>query len=66
MSVVSITGKGLEPVSPGFDLNPVAYRIRTDAEAIDIAKALATEFAREAAERDRIRKLPVAELDRFS
>ena len=66
MSVVSITGRGLEPVSPGFDLSPDAYRIRTDAEAIDIARTLATEFAREAAERDRDRKLPVAELDRFS
>src|ERR1700684_2723048 len=66
MSVVSIAGRGHEIGSPDFDPNPNAYRIRSDAEAIDIAKALATDFARDAAERDRIRRLPAAELDRFS
>jgi SfnB family sulfur acquisition oxidoreductase len=66
MSVVQIAGRSQEFASPDFDLNPDAHRIRNDAEAIDIAKTLATEFAAEAAERDRNRRLPVAELDRFS
>jgi SfnB family sulfur acquisition oxidoreductase len=52
--------------APTFDLEPQAHVIRSDAEAIDIAKALAAEFALGAAERDRERILPAAELDRFS
>jgi SfnB family sulfur acquisition oxidoreductase len=52
--------------APTFDLTPQAHLIRSDAEAIDIAKALAPEFAIEAAKRDRERILPAAELDRFS
>src|SRR5882757_3205693 len=52
--------------APAFDLEPDAHIIRSDAEAIEVAKTLAAEFAVEAAERDRGRRLPVAELDRFS
>jgi SfnB family sulfur acquisition oxidoreductase len=53
-------------VSPNFDLEPAAHVIKSDAEAIAIAKELAAEFAVEAAKRDRERILPAAELDRFS
>ena len=52
--------------APQFDLNPTAHRIRTDAEAVAIARGLAARFAEGAAERDRERRLPVAELDEFS
>lgn len=40
--------------------------VRSDAEAIDIAHALAPEFAAEAALRDAQRRLPWDELDRYS
>ena len=43
-----------------------AHVIASDAEAIAVAKSLAAEFAAGAAERDRDRRLPAAELDRFS
>ncbi len=52
--------------TPTFDLAPNAHRIASEAEAIAVARELASDFAREAAERDRDRRLPVAELDRFS
>ncbi len=51
---------------PKFDLEPQAHVIGSDAEAIEVAKALAAEFVAEAAIRDRDRRLPAAELDRFS
>lgn len=43
-----------------------AHIIRDDAEAIEIAQRLATEFARDAALRDREGFLPLNELDAFS
>ncbi len=43
-----------------------AHVIISDQEAIAIAQQLATEFAQNAAERDRDRRLPYTELDRFS
>ena len=43
-----------------------AHVIESDAEAIAIAETLAADFAGEASERDRERRWPVAELDRFS
>lgn len=43
-----------------------AHRITSDAEAIAIARELATEFAKGAADRDRTRRLPIAEIERFS
>jgi len=43
-----------------------AHVIRSDAEAIAIAHDLATNFVIDSADRDRDRRLPVAELDRFS
>lgn len=43
-----------------------AHVIKNDAEAIAVAKDLAQRFAEGAAERDRTRKWPIAELDAFS
>jgi SfnB family sulfur acquisition oxidoreductase len=43
-----------------------AHIIRDDAEALAVAHALAAEFAPGASERDRDRRLPRAEIDRFS
>ncbi len=43
-----------------------AHVIASDAEAIEVAKALASRFAQEASVRDRDRRLPLAELDEFS
>ena len=51
---------------PAFELNPNAHRIASDQEALAVARELATEFAEEAAQRDRERRLPARELDRFS
>lgn len=44
----------------------MAHRIQSDGEALRIADALATDFSMGAAERDRERRLPFAEIDRFS
>jgi SfnB family sulfur acquisition oxidoreductase len=52
--------------APTFDLAPNAHVIRSDVETLEVAKALAAEFAVDAARRDRERILPAAELDRFS
>ncbi|MCP3460679.1 MULTISPECIES: acyl-CoA dehydrogenase family protein [unclassified Bradyrhizobium] len=49
-----------------FSVVPKAQIIRSDAEAIDIAHKVAAELALEAPARDRERRQPVAELDRFS
>ena len=54
------------PEPPTFELNPNAHRIASDQEALAVARELAAEFAREAAKRDRERRLPAKELDRFS
>jgi len=43
-----------------------AHRIADDAEALEVARALAGEFAAGASERDLERRLPVAEIERFS
>ncbi len=43
-----------------------AHRIADDAEAIEVARALAREFAAGAAERDRERRLPLEEIERYS
>ncbi|HEY1864832.1 MAG TPA: acyl-CoA dehydrogenase family protein [Roseiarcus sp.] len=51
---------------PSFDLSPNAHRIASDEEALAVASQLAAEFALEAAQRDRERRLPAKELDRFS
>jgi SfnB family sulfur acquisition oxidoreductase len=51
---------------PSFDLSPNAHRIASDEEALNVASQLADEFRVEAAERDRERRLPAEELDRFS
>lgn len=51
---------------PSFDLSPNAHRIASDDEALAVATKLADEFRVDAAQRDRERRLPAAELDRFS
>ncbi|MBV8794923.1 MAG: SfnB family sulfur acquisition oxidoreductase [Hyphomicrobiales bacterium] len=51
---------------PSFDLSPNAHRIASDEEALTAANQLADEFRVEAAQRDRERRLPAEELDRFS
>ena len=43
-----------------------AHLIKTDAEAISVARALAAEFAPTASKRDRERRLPHEEIERFS
>ena len=43
-----------------------AHRIKDDSEAIAIARALAREFAADAVERDRERRLPLPEVERAS
>lgn len=45
---------------------PIAARIRDDAHAIEAARELAADFARGAIERDRHRRLPAEEVERFS
>lgn len=60
----------IESISEGVPPLPrpreSAYVIKDDAEAIAVAERLAVEFAKEASERDRQRRLPVPELDLFS
>jgi SfnB family sulfur acquisition oxidoreductase len=43
-----------------------AQRIRDDAHALEVARAIAADFARDAVARDRDRRLPWAELERFT
>jgi SfnB family sulfur acquisition oxidoreductase len=45
---------------------PHVHRIQSDLEAIQIAQDLAKKFAEEASDRDRLRRLPVVEIDEFS
>ncbi|GLS04300.1 SfnB family sulfur acquisition oxidoreductase [Chitiniphilus shinanonensis] len=55
-----------QPSAPVAAARPAAHLIRDDAEAIAIAHELAAEFRQEAAQRDAERRLPRAELDRYS
>ena len=63
---VTTPGSAAPAPHPDFDRAPDAHIVKSDEEAIALARALAAEFAVEAAERDRTRRLPAAELDRFS
>ncbi|MFW1920055.1 SfnB family sulfur acquisition oxidoreductase, partial [Acinetobacter baumannii] len=49
-----------------FEQSKDAHIIRSDEEAIQIAKQLAQEFAQEASERDRECRLPLNEIQQFS
>ncbi|MDB0195686.1 SfnB family sulfur acquisition oxidoreductase, partial [Acinetobacter baumannii] len=49
-----------------FEQSKDAHIIRSDEEAIEIAKQLAQEFAQEASDRDRERRLPLNEIQQFS
>lgn len=55
----------LDPYVQALPSTP-AQRISSDAQAIAVAKELAASFAVEAAQRDRERRLPIAELNAFS
>jgi alkylation response protein AidB-like acyl-CoA dehydrogenase len=52
-----------EPAAPVPRSVPI---LESEAEALAVARHLSAEFANEAAQRDRARRLPHAELDRFS
>lgn len=54
------------PVPPVARPQGLAHKIKTDAEAIEIAHKLAADFAKGASERDRNRIWPKEELDAFS
>ncbi|GGE10887.1 SfnB family sulfur acquisition oxidoreductase [Aureimonas endophytica] len=56
----------LAPTDSQSEAEAETRRIRDDAEAIAVARELAAELAPGAAERDRDRRLPFAELDRLS
>lgn len=49
-----------------IEAEPKAHIIQSDAEAIAVAKELATEFLKEDSARDRDRRLPVEEVKQFS
>ena len=55
---------------PTDNISSLAQRraaiIHTDAQALEAARALAEDFAREASQRDRERRLPLPELERYS
>ncbi|MGE8677557.1 MAG: SfnB family sulfur acquisition oxidoreductase [Achromobacter marplatensis] len=55
---------------PTNNISSLAQRraaiIDTDAQALEVARVLAEDFAREASQRDRERRLPLPELERYS
>jgi hypothetical protein len=55
-----------KPYPPPPRSTKAAHIIRSDEEAIEIATQLASMFAKNAAERDRERRLPLDEIDAFS
>lgn len=63
---VVATNKTADRPPPQFNLAPKATVIHSDAEAVEVARSLATVFAKEAAARDREQRLPTDELDQFS
>jgi alkylation response protein AidB-like acyl-CoA dehydrogenase len=52
--------------TPAADTPGPPHRIRDDAEALDVARHLAADFAREPALRDRERRLPWEEIERMT
>ncbi len=65
MSDLQTATPTLDPYVQALPSTP-AQRISSDAQAIAVAKELAASFAVEAAQRDRERRLPIAELNAFS
>jgi SfnB family sulfur acquisition oxidoreductase len=65
---IAVKPKEAKPIGvPGLSRSPrPAHVIRSDQEAIEVANALAKDFAATASERDRNRTKPIAELDAFS
>ena len=64
-SIAASIGHGRE-APPMPRVEAPAHRIRNDAEAIDVARRLAEQFAEESAVRDREGRLPYQEIDVFS
>ena len=65
---IALKPKNAEPIGMAGLLHPqrLARVIRSEQEAIDVAVALAKDFAATASDRDRTRAKPIAELDAFS
>jgi SfnB family sulfur acquisition oxidoreductase len=65
---IAVKPKEAKPIGvPGLPRSSrPAHVIRSDREAIEVADALAKDFAATASERDRNRSKPIAELDTFS
>ncbi|MDM0029952.1 SfnB family sulfur acquisition oxidoreductase [Variovorax saccharolyticus] len=66
MSTAFATESPVRPAEPAAPPAQAPLRIRDDAHALEVARALAVDFARDAALRDRERRLPWDELDRFT
>lgn len=62
---MTVLERPLDPYLQPLPETP-AHRIRSDAEALAVARELAGVFAREASQRDRDRRLPIEELKQFS
>jgi SfnB family sulfur acquisition oxidoreductase len=65
---IAVVPKTSKPIGvPGLPRPPrPAHIITSEQEALDVAEALARDFAASASERDRTRAKPIAELDAFS
>jgi SfnB family sulfur acquisition oxidoreductase len=65
---IALNPKDAKPIGVAGPPRPQqpAHVIRSEREAIDIAEALAKDFAATASDRDRTRAKPIAELDAFS
>ena len=66
MSAVIATGHPLHTLRAPAAPSQPAYRIGSESEALTLAQQLADSFAAGAADRDRERRLPHEEIDRFS
>jgi SfnB family sulfur acquisition oxidoreductase len=67
MSIAVVASAGAIQGVPAFPKpSRAAHVIKSDAEAIAIARKLAEDFEKGASERDRARKWPIEELDTFS
>ncbi len=66
MTQAALKQDHIRPRHIGIVSRPLAHIIKNDTEAIEVAKKVATEIAKEAAIRDRERRLPSKELDLYS
>lgn len=63
LAAIPASGRAAPHISPR---RWTAHRIRSDAEALEVATALAADFRNSSAVRDRNRALPLAEVERYS